>query len=72
MNRQVVDGACAAFLVRIYVILVLATVLGDIDKDDLIGKTITFEGAFTIRTFNLIQIDVKQISIVPVEIKLGE
>ena len=51
---------------------VLTTVLGDIDRDDLAGKTITFMGAFTIRTFNLIQIDVKEIRIVPVEIQLGE
>jgi len=51
---------------------VLATVLGDIDKDSLVGKTISFKGAFTIRTFNLIQIDVKEIRIVPVEIELGE
>jgi len=50
---------------------VLATVLGDIDRDNLVGKTISFKGAFTIRTFNLIQIDVKEIKIVPVEIELG-
>jgi predicted lipoprotein len=51
---------------------VLATVLGDIDRDNLAGKTLSFKGAFTIRTFNLIQIDVNEISIVPVEIELGE
>ena len=51
---------------------VLATVLGHIDRDNLVGKTITFKGAFTIRTFNLLQIDVKEIRIVPVEIELGE
>ena len=51
---------------------VLATVLWDIDRDNLIGKTISFNGAFTIRTFNLIQIDVKEIYIVPVEIEVGE
>ncbi len=51
---------------------VLATVLGDIDRDNLVGKTISFKGAFTIRTFNLLQIDVKEIRIVPVEIELGE
>jgi predicted lipoprotein len=51
---------------------VLATVLGGIDRDNLAGKTISFKGAFTIRTFNLIQIDVNEISIVPVEIELGE
>ena len=51
---------------------VLATVLDGIDRDNLVGKTISFKGAFTIRTFNLIQIDVKEINIVPVEIDLGE
>jgi len=51
---------------------VVTTVLGDIDRNNLVGKTISFKGAFTIRTFNLIQIDVKEIYIVPVEIELGE
>ncbi|MCA2000854.1 MAG: DUF2291 domain-containing protein [Chloroflexi bacterium] len=51
---------------------VLSTVLGGIDRDNLTGKTISFKGAFTIRTFNLIQIDLKEIRIVPVEIELGE
>jgi predicted lipoprotein len=51
---------------------VLATALGGCDRDNLAGKTISFKGAFTIRTFNLIQIDVNEISIVPVEIELGE
>jgi predicted lipoprotein len=50
---------------------ILSTVLSGIDKNNLIGKTISFKGAFTIRTFNLIQIDVKEIRIVPVEIELG-
>lgn len=51
---------------------VLSQVLGGIDKNNLRGKTISFVGAFNIRTFNLIQIDIKEIRIVPVEIKLGE
>lgn len=51
---------------------VLATVLSDIDRDTLVGKTVSFKGAFTIRTFNLLQIDVKEINIVPVEFELGE
>lgn len=50
---------------------ILATVLSDIDRDNLVGKTVSFTGAFTIRTFNLLQIDVKEIRIVPVEIELG-
>ena len=51
---------------------ILTTVLNSIDRDNLVGKTISFKGAFTIRTFNLIQIDVKELRIVPVEIELGE
>ena len=51
---------------------VLATTLDSIERDNLVGKTISFTGAFTIRTFNLLQIDVKEIRIVPVEIELGE
>lgn len=51
---------------------VISQVLAGIDKNSLMGKTISFTGAFNIRTFNLIQIDVKEIRIVPVEIKLGE
>lgn len=51
---------------------VLSTVLDGIDRENLVGKTVTFKGAFTIRTFNLLNIDVKEIQIVPVEIKLGE
>jgi predicted lipoprotein len=50
---------------------VLSTVLGDIDRDKLVGKTISFKGAFTIRTFNLLQIDVTKINIVPVDIEIG-
>ncbi len=51
---------------------VLAQVLGGLDKETLMGKTIRFMGAFNIRTFNLIQIDLKEIRIVPVEIEFGE
>lgn len=51
---------------------VLSQVLEGIDKNSLMGKTISFMGAFNIRTFNLIHIDVKEIKIVPVEIKIGE
>lgn len=51
---------------------VLATTLAGIDREDLVGKTISFTGAFTIRTFNLLQIDVSEIPIVPVEFELGE
>jgi predicted lipoprotein len=51
---------------------VLSEVLGGVDKNSLMGKTISFVGAFNIRTFNLPQIDLKEIRIVPVEIELGE
>lgn len=51
---------------------VLTDVLGGLDKNSLMGKTISFKGAFNIRTFNLIQIDLKNIRIVPVQIELGE
>jgi predicted lipoprotein len=49
---------------------ILDTVLTDLDKDNLAGKTISFKGAFNIRTFNLLQIDVNEIHIVPIEIDL--
>jgi predicted lipoprotein len=51
---------------------VLSQALGNLDKNSLEGKAISFQGAFNIRTFNLVQIDVKEIHIVPVEIELGE
>jgi len=51
---------------------VLATTLEGVDRDNLVGKTVNFKGAFTIRTFNLVQIDVNEIRIVPVEFELGD
>jgi len=51
---------------------VLTQVLDGVDKTTLLNKTIKFKGAFNIRTFNLIQIDLKNIRIVPVEIELGD
>jgi predicted lipoprotein len=51
---------------------VLTSVFSGVNREDLVGKTISFKGAFTIRTFNLIQIDVNEIRVVPVEIELGE
>jgi predicted lipoprotein len=50
---------------------VLKSVLSTLDKNTLQGKTIKFKGAFNIRTFNLIQIELKEINVVPVEIELG-
>ncbi|MBI9048831.1 MAG: DUF2291 domain-containing protein [Anaerolineaceae bacterium] len=46
--------------------------LGPIDHENLVGKTISFEGGFTIRTFNLITINLENIYITPTEIDLGE
>lgn len=45
-------------------------VLQPIDKETLKGKRLKFYGAFTIRTFNLITIDLSKVSIVPVRIEL--
>ncbi|MBA3074171.1 MAG: DUF2291 domain-containing protein [Anaerolineae bacterium] len=51
---------------------VLTDILGSEDKSSWIGKTITVEGAFSIRTFNIIQIDMTEIRIVPTHIELGD
>ncbi len=51
---------------------ILANSLSGFDLENLTGKTISFKGAFTIRTFNLVQIDMNEIRIVPVEIDPGE
>lgn len=51
---------------------VLAEVITDSDKSGWVGKTISIEGAFSIRTFNLIQIDINEIRIVPTSIELGD
>ena len=51
---------------------VLTDVLDVIDRENLVGKTISLKGAFTIRTFNLIQIDVSELNIVPIEFELGD
>lgn len=51
---------------------VLSDIIGELDKQQLLGKTISFKGAFNIRTFNLIQIDLKEIKIVPIQIMVGE
>jgi len=51
---------------------ILETTLDGLDRENLEGKNISFKAAFTIRTFNLVQIDVNEIPIVPVEIELGE
>jgi predicted lipoprotein len=47
-------------------------VLGSLREEDLSGKTISFAGAFTIRTFNLVTIDLSQIKIVPITVTVGD
>lgn len=49
---------------------ILAT-LSSVDAAGLEGKTVTVYGAMTIRTFNLVQIDVSTVEIVPVAIELS-
>lgn len=49
---------------------VLAQAFTSVDKTQLIGKTITFTGAMTIRTFNLVNIDLKKVTIVPVKVEV--
>ena len=41
-----------------------------VDKDQLVGKTIAFTGAMTIRTFNLVNIDLTKVTIVPVKVEV--
>jgi len=42
------------------------------DRDSLKGKTISFYGAFTIRTFNLVKIELEEVKIVPIQIDIVE
>jgi predicted lipoprotein len=51
---------------------VTSQVLDPLDKTKLKGKTATIYGTFTLRTFNLTEIDVSKITIVPVKIDLAE
>lgn len=48
---------------------VLANLKG-INKDELVGKTVTFTGAMTIRTFNLVNINLQKVTIVPVNVEV--
>jgi predicted lipoprotein len=52
--------------------LIVNQVLGGVDVATLEGKTITFTGAFGIRTFNLIDIDLSQVTIAPVTLQVVE
>lgn len=44
--------------------------LKSLDKTQLVGKTITFTGAMTIRTFNLVNINLQKLTIVPVKVEV--
>lgn len=41
-------------------------VIGDLDLENLVGKTVTFDGVFTIRTTNQTNIDLSEVVITPV------
>ena len=49
---------------------VIGQAYGTIDKDQIAGKTISFVGAMTIRTFNLVNIDLSKVTIVPVSVQV--
>ncbi len=51
---------------------VATEVLGPLDKENLVGKQIEFSGAIGIRTFNLINVDLSQITVIPVQIAAAE
>jgi predicted lipoprotein len=51
---------------------IIKQVLTPLNKDQLQGKNITFYGAMTIRTFNLINIDLRKVTIVPTKIEVKE
>jgi predicted lipoprotein len=52
--------------------LIVSQVLGGVDVAGLEGKTIAFTGAFGIRTFNLIDINLSQVMVVPVSLQVVE
>jgi predicted lipoprotein len=51
---------------------ILTQVLDSLDRNSMMGKSISFKGAFTIRTFNLLKINVQKINVIPVQVKLGD
>lgn len=51
---------------------IIANILTPLNKDNMVGKTVNFKGAFSISTFNQIAISLKEINIVPVEIEVVE
>ena len=42
--------------------------LAGLDPESLVGKQVALDGAFTLRTFNLPEIDVSELTIVPIEV----
>ena len=52
--------------------LIVKQVLGSVDLTNLVGKTIEFTGAIGVRTFNLLDIDLRQVVVVPVSLKVVE
>ncbi len=51
---------------------VIKDVVSPLDLKNIKGKTVTFEGAFTVRTFNLVVIDLSEINIVPIMITVEQ
>ncbi len=51
---------------------VIKDVLSPLNGKNLQGKTISFTGAFTIRTFNMVVIDISEINIVPIMITVEQ
>ena len=51
---------------------IATAVLEPLDKTTLAGKQISFQGAISIRTFNLVDINLSEISIVPVQLSVVE
>jgi predicted lipoprotein len=46
-------------------------VLASLDPENLVGQQLTVHGALTIRTFNLLSIDVAEVNVVPISIEVG-
>lgn len=49
---------------------VISQAYAGVDVESLVGKTISFVGAMTIRTFNLVNIDLTQVTIVPMKVEV--
>jgi hypothetical protein len=49
----------------------VAAMLATVDPASLIGQHVTVYGAMTIRTFNLVQIDVSTVHVVPIAVDVG-